>query len=183
MGVVEWIVLAILGLLAASLRKLLTDELKAWLPSLIEMILLFAVKKAPVSLRDRYAEEWRAHLNEIPGELTKLSAALGFVCATRKMNAAIGQLDTESAEAPGDDPLTVTIVRSLTLDDLKALANSRVEPPRCPDPWPPLCNSASDGKHEVPGAALYISTRYGVHTFQGPCTLCRQWVDTGEIFD
>ena len=183
MGVVEWMLLALFGLSVACVRKLLTDELKAWLPSLIDIILSIAVEGAPASLRARYAEEWRAHLDEIPGDLTKLFAALGFVWATRKMNDGTAQHDAEPDEASADESLTVTIVRSLTLEDLEALGNSRALSPRCPDPWPPICGKASDGKHEVPGAALYISSRFGVHTFQGPCILCGQWIDTGEMFD
>jgi len=141
------------------------------------MILSFAVRGTPALLRHRYSEEWRAHLDEIPGDLAKLLVALGFVWATRKMNDATGEHGAEPVDASADDALTVTSVRSLTLDDLKALARS------CPDPWPPICEAAGDGKHEVSGAALYISGRYGVRTFQGPCTLCGEWVDTGEMID
>jgi hypothetical protein len=57
-------------------------------------------------------------------------------------------------------------------------------PERLTDPnaYPPQCSAAGDGWHNVPGAALYFSPRYG-RTFQGPCVRCGQWIDTGEMPD
>jgi hypothetical protein len=39
----------------------------------------------PREQRNRFEEEWSSHLNEIPGELGKVIAALGFIQASRCM--------------------------------------------------------------------------------------------------
>ena len=44
-----------------------------------------AIAKLPDDFKDRYDEEWRGHLNEIPGELGKLVVALGLPIAANKI--------------------------------------------------------------------------------------------------
>ena len=56
----------------AVLAKLLGDEAKAWLPKIVEHLVCQAVKKLPDAEKERFDEEWRADLDETPGDLGKL---------------------------------------------------------------------------------------------------------------
>ena len=67
--------------LAAMFGRILADDLKAWCPSVTEHLIDLAVRRLPQDLKKRYAEEWRAHIAEIPGEISKLFCAIGFVWA------------------------------------------------------------------------------------------------------
>jgi hypothetical protein len=79
------LVLAVLGLLGATVSRQLTDEFKAWTPRIIEWLIRRAVRKLPEGYRERYGEEWRSDINETPGEIGKIWVALGFLSAPRKM--------------------------------------------------------------------------------------------------
>lgn len=71
--------LAIAGSIAvAAIAKLLADEGKAWLPYLIEYLIKRAVSKQPIEQQERVAEEWRSHVMEIPGDISKLLSVIGF---------------------------------------------------------------------------------------------------------
>jgi hypothetical protein len=72
--------------LAALLGKLCADEVRAWLPWIALQITRIAVRTLPENQRERYDEEWRGHLNEVPGALTKLGTACGFLCAAIKVS-------------------------------------------------------------------------------------------------
>ena len=67
--------------------KLGADEFKAWAPWLTERLIDLAVAGLPEDQRSRYAEEWRSHVNDVPGDLSKIFAAawLGYAA---KNNAA-----------------------------------------------------------------------------------------------
>jgi hypothetical protein len=85
MGILTAAVVAVLGLLGATLSKLLADEFKAWAPSLTSRILAVAARALPPSRHARCAEEWEAHVNETPGDLGRLLVACGCVLAAWKM--------------------------------------------------------------------------------------------------
>lgn len=67
--------------LAGLLGKLCVDELRAWLPKVALRLTRIAVRILPEDQRERYDEEWRSHLDDAPGALTKLGIACGFLCA------------------------------------------------------------------------------------------------------
>jgi hypothetical protein len=79
-------VLAVVGFVAAIVRPLLTDECKAWLPRLIDHLINRAVNLLPAEKRDRYHEEWRSHINELPGDVSRVLDALRFSIAARHMS-------------------------------------------------------------------------------------------------
>jgi hypothetical protein len=54
----------------------------AWGPRLSNLLLKIAVNRMSLKLRERMREEWQAHLNALPGGLSKLSAAAGFLLST-----------------------------------------------------------------------------------------------------
>jgi hypothetical protein len=61
---------------------ILANELFAWGPRLSDLLLKIAVKRMSPRLQDRMREEWQANLDALPGGLSKLSAAAGFVLST-----------------------------------------------------------------------------------------------------
>jgi len=74
------------GIFQTVFARLLGDEIKSWLPWMVERLLRHAVTSLPKGQRERFQEEWRSHLNEIPGEIGKLAVALGFPFAARRMS-------------------------------------------------------------------------------------------------
>jgi hypothetical protein len=79
------ITMAVGSIIVATLSRVLAEELKAWTPRLIRMFVGVAVRSLPKSKRERYSEEWASFINEMPGEIGKVIAALGLVCAGVKM--------------------------------------------------------------------------------------------------
>jgi exopolysaccharide production protein ExoY len=85
---VDLIVLVLLGMLGvfgAVFSKLLADEFKAWAPSLVARIIAAAVRKLPAEKRERFSEEWKSHVNEVPGDIGKFVAACGCLTAAWKI--------------------------------------------------------------------------------------------------
>ncbi len=72
-------IVIVIGILGTALSRQLTDECKAWTPWLIKYFINRAINKLHEEERDRFAEEWLAHVNELPGEVGKIIAALGFL--------------------------------------------------------------------------------------------------------
>jgi lipopolysaccharide/colanic/teichoic acid biosynthesis glycosyltransferase len=89
MELIALIGLAVLGILGATLSKLLSDEFKAWAPSITKCIVKIAVRQLSTDKRDRFAEEWSSHVDEIPGDISKLVVALGFLLASWRMSSVL----------------------------------------------------------------------------------------------
>ncbi len=75
--------------IAALLGKLCAEEVKAWLPPVAERITQWAVRCLPKELRQRYGEEWRSHLDDVPGPLAKVWVACGFLSAATQASSRI----------------------------------------------------------------------------------------------
>jgi hypothetical protein len=82
-------VLAVLGIIAAAVSRQLADEFKAWTPWIIGRLVKSAVRKLPEDCRDRFEEEWLSHIHETPGEVGKLTAAVGFLFAAWRMSSPV----------------------------------------------------------------------------------------------
>ncbi len=76
------------SLIMAVLGKFLGTEIEAWVPALAQRLLAKAVQRLPESARERYAEEWAAHLNESPGNLIKILHAIGCLRSAKAIIAA-----------------------------------------------------------------------------------------------
>src|SRR5947209_13348830 len=76
------------GSLGTAISRLLTDEFKAWIPWIIQRIICRAIARLMPDQRQRFAEEWQGHVNEVPGDIGKLRVALGLLAAARKMTPA-----------------------------------------------------------------------------------------------
>src|ERR1700675_1880325 len=66
------------SVLLAVLASLLADEVRAWLPWITERVIQRAAGSLPADQRERYREEWRGHLDQLPGEIRKFVSALGL---------------------------------------------------------------------------------------------------------
>ena len=77
--------LIFVALLGRLISSLLTDELKAWTPSIVACLIKSAVLHLRQEDRERFAEEWQSHVSDVPGNLAKLYVALGFLGASRRM--------------------------------------------------------------------------------------------------
>ena len=72
----------VLAAVTSAIARLAGDELKAWNPRVTSLLVRLAVSRLPRQDRQRYSEEWRAHINDVPGELWKLCAAIGCIWAS-----------------------------------------------------------------------------------------------------
>jgi len=99
MALITAIVLFLVGTLGTAISRLLTNESRAWTPRIIQLVIRRAIVRLHPAQRERFEEEWQGHVDEVPGEIGKLTVALGFLTAARRMTLA------EKAE---DAPLTMT---------------------------------------------------------------------------
>ncbi|MFI6031575.1 hypothetical protein [Amycolatopsis magusensis] len=100
--------------LTAVLLPLALDELRDWSPRLATKMVRWAARRLGHQLAQaRYEEEWAANIQAVPGKLSALLAALGYVLAIPRMrwnlkrgpNAALFQ------ETPLTEPIRVVFRR------------------------------------------------------------------------
>lgn len=74
--------------LIAFIASVLRAEFYAWMPRLSEWLIKREIPRLLPDLQDRYREEWKASLADIPGSVMKIVHALNFVIArtVTKMN-------------------------------------------------------------------------------------------------
>jgi hypothetical protein len=75
----------IVGVIGRALSRVLADDLKEWMPVIVERLIQLAISKLPAEYQERFAEEWRSHVNDIPGHIVKLWVAVGFNLAALKI--------------------------------------------------------------------------------------------------
>jgi hypothetical protein len=61
------------------------DERRAGLAWLTKLLLRIAIRRLPEALRERFSEEWASHINEVTGEINKVTVALGCISAARQV--------------------------------------------------------------------------------------------------
>ncbi len=108
MALITAIIVFLGGIIAAAFSQQLTDEFKAWMPRIVRRVIRKAVNRLPEDQRERFEEEWRSHVDEVPGEIGKICVALGFLSAARKMTSI---LRTGRERATVDD----LVIRTLDL--------------------------------------------------------------------
>ena len=91
---------SIVAAFCTFLAKLFADEFKEWLPWITERIVQRAVRSLPENQRERFCEEWHSHLSQVPGELTKLWVAFGFIRAGWKMSKILSGRASHLPEEP-----------------------------------------------------------------------------------
>jgi len=89
LNLMRYIATALVGVIVAAfvpaVSSLLADDIKAWIPKIIERLIKRAAMRLPEDQRVRFAEEWRSHVNDTRGDLNKLVIAAGFLRAARRM--------------------------------------------------------------------------------------------------
>jgi hypothetical protein len=85
MALIKGLGVLIAGLLITAVSRLLAEEIGAWAPWVTRRIITLAVAWLPESRRARFDEEWQSYVDEVPGVLGKLIAALGFLLAALKV--------------------------------------------------------------------------------------------------
>jgi sugar transferase EpsL len=88
--ILESFLRAVGRLLFAALGRQFSDEIKAWIPRVCQALVETAVRRLPQEHQQRYTEEWSGHLEEVPGAVSKLIVALGFVLASHRMDVSAG---------------------------------------------------------------------------------------------
>ena len=105
MGVILSVVLGtagvVLAIVVSALGRLAADDLKAWSPKLVDWLIQTAVTRLPEDQRERLDEEWRSHVNDVPGEFAKVYVAAGCIFAARTLAPKSRSLKARTAEAWG----------------------------------------------------------------------------------
>jgi hypothetical protein len=79
------LILALAGILTAVLNRLSGGALDVWIPWFTQRLLDLAIKRLPEDQRERFAEEWASHINDMPGDVGKIAFASGCVSAAHEM--------------------------------------------------------------------------------------------------
>lgn len=61
------------------------SEFQDWTPKVVTWLIEHAVQRLPENKRERFREEWAAHLGDTPGEVGKWVVAAGCLLAARRM--------------------------------------------------------------------------------------------------
>jgi hypothetical protein len=76
------------------LVKVVADEFKAWNPRLTSYLLADAVRRLPLEERERYEEEWKRNLEDIPGDLSRVCYVLSLSRAASRIRGLISAKET-----------------------------------------------------------------------------------------
>jgi hypothetical protein len=124
-------VLAVIGvaftICISATGKLVADDFRAWAPRLTEWLVAHAVARLPEDQRDRYGEEWRSHVNDIPGDLSKIFWAVRYMSAARKVLpeiTSLNELQLQRLEALEAAELS----RSKARDKIRDKIRDRIKP-------------------------------------------------------
>ena len=105
MGLIAAIAIFFCGLLVSVLSPLLADDVKELVPWLTNRLITNALRNLPLDFRHRYGEEWRSHLNEIPGQIGKFLFAINLVVCSKRISisTSIPQIALEDARRSDTD--------------------------------------------------------------------------------
>ncbi|HEY2391222.1 MAG TPA: hypothetical protein VGK22_08605 [Candidatus Angelobacter sp.] len=109
MGVILAIPVFVLGIIASALSRVLADDFKEWTPWFVGRLIQLAVMRLPKSQQIRYSEEWRSHVNDIPGHFGKLWVAYGFFRAANKIAVAEKAVTTKRIRIETGDVTRVLV--------------------------------------------------------------------------
>jgi hypothetical protein len=77
--------LFVLSVITAAFSRILAEEIGDWSSWAIRRLIWTAVAWLPENQRERFAEEWQSHVNDVPGRIGKLCSAVGFLTAAYTM--------------------------------------------------------------------------------------------------
>lgn len=119
--------------------SVLTEEWKAWAPYCARQLMFGAVKRLPLTQRERYLEEWTADLEATPGFVGKLIFTAGLYVASHRLAKQSGdansrkpvEIKAEAVKTLGSKPLRrkprdplARRPRVLVVDDDRVIANT-----------------------------------------------------------
>jgi hypothetical protein len=81
MGLIPAVIAGAGAIVGAAVVKVIADDAREWTPWVTRRLLDIAVRRLPEGQRERYAEEWAAHLAEVPGVVGKIAVSLQFQIA------------------------------------------------------------------------------------------------------
>jgi hypothetical protein len=96
MDMIWWVSAAV----GSVILNLIASELFGWSPHIAEWLVRCAARRLVLGMQERMIEEWHAHLQAIPGGLSKIMAAVGFLAATRQINVALKVRERREAADP-----------------------------------------------------------------------------------
>jgi hypothetical protein len=89
-GLIWGTILSVFGLVAGIIivaaGRVLSDDVKDWLPWTTRRLIERAVSRLPESEREKRREEWESDVNEWPGNLAKIYRAWGYLSAARAIH-------------------------------------------------------------------------------------------------
>jgi hypothetical protein len=85
MGVTGFVFTTIGAVFLAVFSRLIADDIREWTPRATAWLIDMAVRRLPECYRERLAEEWRGHVNDVPGCASKLWVAVGYTIAARSI--------------------------------------------------------------------------------------------------
>lgn len=84
------LILTVGGLLTAFVNVLFADKLRGRIISLTSGLLDLAVARLPDEQRERFAEEWASHLNDLSSDVGKILFARGCITAAHEIASLLG---------------------------------------------------------------------------------------------
>ena len=106
--------LAALGL--GILTGLVTIEFEAWAPRLSDMLLRFAARWLPSDQQDRFLEEWRSLLADIPSPFGKLIHSASIILSMRRLGL-LREIDPRFSCGVGDVKFYLALNRGVVTFD------------------------------------------------------------------
>jgi hypothetical protein len=85
MGLIADIVEAAVAIGGAVVVKVISTDITEQTPVFARKLITRAVRRLPIALRERYLEEWLAHLDECKGTIPKLLHSLGCIVSASKL--------------------------------------------------------------------------------------------------
>lgn len=90
MGLIWATIIFVFGLVGAIIiavaGRLLSDDVKEWLPWITRHLIERAVSRLPETEREKRREEWKSDVNEWPGSLAKVYRAWGYLSAAKAIH-------------------------------------------------------------------------------------------------
>ena len=79
------LILTLGGVFAAMLNRLSGGALHSWIAWFTRRLLDLATERLPEDQRERFAEEWASHINEVSGDIGRIAFASGCVSAAQEI--------------------------------------------------------------------------------------------------
>ncbi len=107
----------IIGAAIALALGLITNEIYDTSGWLARKIVARAAKRLPVEMQQRYREEWLAYLEECPGKLSRLVAAIGIAFSAGRVGSAV-RAPVSASSTPAKKDFVMVAARLIVRADV-----------------------------------------------------------------